>query len=277
MRVAISLAWLVYLLIQSACLWADSCSELTADETVSVKTIYDGDTIQLSDNRRVRLLSINTPEMARENNPAQALAVEARDAVSDFLANSKTIYLTFGQRKQDRYQRLLAHISNSQHQSLEAYLVERGLAFPLAVPPDTQYSACLRELADRAREQNHGIWQHSYWQAIPATESAQFTQNFRRVCGTVAKIDSAGALWIELQGELVIHIDRNDWPFFEKSDFDLTTADNWIGKSVELWGWLQDRRKQRNIIERGFKPWSIQARSPYVMRWIDRCEYTHGE
>ena len=152
------------------------------------------------------------------------------------------------------------------------HLVNLGLAFPIAVPPDIHYSACLRELAEQARQKKLGIWNHPYWQAIPATSANKFAPEFRRVCGRITKVDRAGSLWLELEGALVIRINPSDWSYFNHSAFDLAKAENWLGRNIELWGWLQDRRRQKKVIQEGFKPWSIQARTPYVMRWIDRCE-----
>ena len=73
--------------------------------------MYDGDTVRLKDNRRVRLLGINAPELRRKNHPGEALAIEARNALRALVEqHSYRAGLRFGSERDDRYGRTLAHL-----------------------------------------------------------------------------------------------------------------------------------------------------------------------
>jgi endonuclease YncB( thermonuclease family) len=74
-------------------------------ESARVRNVYDGDTLTLTDERRVRFLGIDTPEL-KENQP---FAKEARDYSTNH-CEDKTIYLSFDGEKSDKYGRLLAHV-----------------------------------------------------------------------------------------------------------------------------------------------------------------------
>ena len=74
-------------------------------ETVKVRNVYDGDTLTLTDERRVRFLGIDTPEL-KENQP---FSQEARDYTKG-LCENKTVYLSFDGEREDHYGRILAHV-----------------------------------------------------------------------------------------------------------------------------------------------------------------------
>jgi len=263
--------WLLFFCLCSFPAWAVDCPALSIDEEVEIETIHDGDTLRLTDGRRVRFVAINAPELSQEDRAAQALATEATDAAREFLSDTKIVQLHYGERKVDRYGRLLAHVYHPRRGSLEANLVALGLAFPIAIPPDVSLSACLANLADRARENNLGVWNEAYWAPLAADNLSAIEPGFRRVCGNIAKVDRTGALWLELQGDVVIRINRDDWRYFAGSAFDLAQAEQWLGRTIELWAWLQDRRAQTELMQRGFKRWVVPVRSPYVMRWASSC------
>ena len=52
-------------------------------ETIS--RVVDGDTVVLESGEIIRLAGINTPELAKKDQPDQPLAVEARDALVDLI------------------------------------------------------------------------------------------------------------------------------------------------------------------------------------------------
>lgn len=183
--------------------------------------------------------------------------------------------MSFESRRTDRYGRVLAHVTLPSGRNLESYLVRRGLALPLAVPPDLALAKCLDELADQAKSESRGLWNTSYWQPLPAHRLDGVEPGFRRVCGKVRKIDRPGDLWVELEGNLVIKIDRDDFPFFRDSDFALGNTRQWLGRRVQVSGWLRDRGGDRRLMERGFKRWLLQARTPHALSWLaptETCE-----
>lgn len=76
-------------------------------EPVRVRNVYDGDTLTLADERRVRFLGIDTPELKEK----QPYAQEAKDYTKG-LCDRRELWISFepGQPKEDHYGRLLAFV-----------------------------------------------------------------------------------------------------------------------------------------------------------------------
>jgi endonuclease YncB( thermonuclease family) len=76
-------------------------------EKHTVRNVYDGDTLTLVDERRVRFLGIDTPEIKEK----QPFAEEAK-AYTKELCHKKDIWISFepGHEKQDHYGRLLCFV-----------------------------------------------------------------------------------------------------------------------------------------------------------------------
>lgn len=194
------------------------------------------------------------------------MARPSREAVKAFFANTKTLHLSFESRRTDRYGRVLAHVTHPSGRNLESYLVRQGLAVPLAVPPDLAFASCLRDLAERARREGKGLWSTRYWQTLPATQLDQLEPGFRVLCGRVSNVDRQKDLWVELEGGVVIRIARDDFRYFEDSDFALGGAESWRGRSLRLSGWLRDRSDNERLMQRGFL---VQVRTPFALDWMD--------
>ena len=62
---------------------------LTGDTFYSVIKVYDGDTVLLGNRLKVRLLSINTPEIERYNKPEEAGGESAREGLIALLGGQK--------------------------------------------------------------------------------------------------------------------------------------------------------------------------------------------
>lgn len=217
----------------------------------------------------MRLIAINAPELAIDGKAEQPLVRASREAVEAFFADTETVHLSFESRRTDRYGRILAHVTHPSGRNLESYLVRQGLAVPLAVPPDVALAPCLQALADEARRERRGLWGTAYWRPLPAHLLDQMEEGFRPVCGRVSKLDRQADLWVELEGDLVIRIARQDFPFFRDSDFDPDDADQWPGRWLQVSGWLRNRSGNRRLMRRGLKPWLVQARTPFALRWQD--------
>lgn len=246
--------------------WAQDCAPPAIHEKVQIGHVVDGDTLRLKDGRRLRLAGVNAPELANDGNPEQPLARASRAAVVAFIAGTEFVQLSFESRRADRYGRILAHVTHPSGRSLESHLVREGLAVPFAVAPDLLLADCLRRLADQARQAGRGIWQTSYWAPLPATQLDNAESAFRIVCGRVAKVDAGRDVYLELEGSLAIHIARDQLKHFDQQQLRES-----LGRTVEVVGWLIDRRTQTAVIKRGFKPWLIRAQAPSNLRWDGAC------
>ena len=78
-------------------------------EQATVAGHYDGDTLRLADDRRVRLLGIDTPEMNYRKGTPQPLAQRALQRTQSLLPKGGPVRLARDRQAQDRYGRLLAH------------------------------------------------------------------------------------------------------------------------------------------------------------------------
>ena len=126
--------------------WADNCDPPQQTEQVKVRYVSDGDTLILSDNRKIRLIGINTPEVARKEKPAQPLAIRARDRLRQLLfQQGSQARLLYGEQQTDRYGRKLATLWLPDDRNLAAELLREGLGWMVAIPPNTRFIDCYQQ------------------------------------------------------------------------------------------------------------------------------------
>lgn len=99
-----------------------------ADEVAAVKYVIDGDTIILMDGRHVRYQGIDAPEIAHDNQPADAFGEEAR-IYNEKLVNGQKIRLKFDETRQDHYGRTLAQVFLLDGTWINKAMVGAGLAY----------------------------------------------------------------------------------------------------------------------------------------------------
>jgi micrococcal nuclease len=120
--------------------------EFEANATFAV----DGDTLQLEDGSRIRLLGINAPEKG------QPKYSDAKALLSSLAAN-KTILVQSDIEKKDRYGRFLGYIFVGNTFVNEAML-EQGLAVAWFIEPNFRYQKELEESEAQAKENGAGLW-----------------------------------------------------------------------------------------------------------------------
>lgn len=227
-------------------------------EWVRLASVTDGDSLRLKDDRRLRLIAVNAPELAREDRPAQPLGPEARDSLRQFLAPGDKLLLAYGDERQDHYGRSLAHAYTAEGQHLASYLVRQGLGFHIAIPPNLSLAECLAGLEAEARRQERGVWGHEAWQIKPARTLTSADAGFTRISGRVTQVDDQRDLWLELDGPVVVKIAARDRARFDQP------PEAWLGQEVTLRGWLVDRSGSR-AAQKGFKPLVMPLHTPYAL------------
>lgn len=224
------------LLLCSLPAFALNCTSDRIDEQVRVVSVSDGDTLRLSDDRRVRIIGINTPELSHQGRPADPLAQEASALLQKLIrASDHRVALRIGDEPQDHYGRVLAHVFLADGQSVEATLLEQGLASRVAIPPNVWGQDCLAQAENKARQAGRGIW------ALPAYRTPVEARNLPSdVTGYIllqGRVENVGgsrhAQWINLDGGVALKIDHDLMPYF--SDLDLKRLQ---GKRIEARGWL---------------------------------------
>lgn len=134
-------------------------------EAVVVARVVDGDTIELKDGRKVRLVGVNTPESTTRT---EKYGKEASNYTTSKL-NGKKVWVQKDVSDTDRYSRYLRVIwlavpsddmseKEIRSKMFNAQLVLNGYAEPSTYPPDVKYSDYFVKFAREAREKETGLW-----------------------------------------------------------------------------------------------------------------------
>jgi endonuclease YncB( thermonuclease family) len=232
-----------------ACFWqnpslAASCAAPEAATNFAVSYVHDGDTLVLADNRKIRLIGINTPETAHDGKPAQPLSIEARNRVRQLLfASGNQARVLFGQQKIDHYGRSLAHIWTSDGDNLTSTLLREGLGWALAIPPNTRLLDCYLDAENQARSASRGVWQRAEFSAKDSSQLPLRSTGFHRVRGPITRVNhGGGATWINLEGRFAIRIPDQDLQWFTPAP-DTT----WIGHTLEVRGWVKQVKGELRV------------------------------
>ncbi|HCC32648.1 MAG TPA: nuclease [Clostridiales bacterium] len=113
----------------------------------------------------VRLIGLDTPELGP---PAEPWAEEAHDALWAVLPGDLMVYLEFDLAEWDQHGRRLAYVwrlipreyseAEIRLWMVNAAMLERGWARPLAVPPNLRYAELFEQLAREAKDAGKGLW-----------------------------------------------------------------------------------------------------------------------
>jgi endonuclease YncB( thermonuclease family) len=219
---------------------AGECPAEETHERVQVIHVFDGDTVKLTDGRRVRLIGINTPEMGRKDSHEQPYAKEARASLQDLLNNNNRILLLqYGSETHDHYGRLLAHAFLENGDNVAAVLLQRGMATALVVPPNTWAMDCYRRLENAARVERTGLWALEKYQGRASHELSADIRGFAIVYGNVNKVRPVKhGLWIDLEGPLTVRIGNRD-----RVNFAPGYLEQLGGRTVEVRGWIKPDRE----------------------------------
>ncbi len=156
---------------------------------VIVSDVFDGDTFVTKQGEKVRLLSINTPEISHNNYPSEPFAVEAKKYLKAQVKGKK-VSLIFSNEKKDRYGRLLAHVYLGDRW-INKELVEEGLAHVYSFPDSTIKALVLEliEAENKARKHKKLIWSDTTFKTLNATKKIEDWRigKFQVVEGVVLK------------------------------------------------------------------------------------------
>jgi endonuclease YncB( thermonuclease family) len=222
---------------------AQQCAADRIDEHVQVAYAHDGDTVRLQDGRSVRLIGIDTPELGRDGAPDQPIAAAARDALRALLARRPELNLRFDITRHDSHGRLLAHAFLSDGTSVSAWLLERGYATLLIMPPNEWNSRCYQSAERRAHTSRLGIWGLPAYQPVPSTHLDRAAQGYRLIKGRVVHVGkSAHSLWLDLEGKVAARIDREDLNYFAA-----VPLSELLHKEVIVRGWVHPHQDEMQL------------------------------
>lgn len=221
------------------------CGADDITEWASVRYVYDGDTIRLADGRRVRLIGIDAPEIARDERPGEPLAERARDRLKQMIASSgDRVGLRYGNERHDDYGRDLAHLYDKDRLNLSAALLSNGLAVILPVPPNLSLSDCYAEAEARARAQARGLWGRPDLRELRSSMlGREDVDSYRVVRGTVTRIGhSRSSVWVNLGEGFALRIARQDLEWFNEWDWD-----GLVGHELRVRGQIYRRNGQMRM------------------------------
>ena len=138
-------------------------------DPVLVRSVIDGDTIDVLSVGRVRLLGIDAPEIAHGLATAAPFGQEAKDRLTALLLH-RWIRLERDVEKLDMYNRHLAYVLTDDGQFINAVLVREGLARVSARTALTRLDELKRAEAE-AQVSRRGIWG-----ATPQIPSSSYTR-----------------------------------------------------------------------------------------------------
>ena len=147
-------------------------NRITRSESLLVRTVIDGDTIDVSTLGRVRLLGIDAPEIGRGYDTSAPFGREARDRLTSLILH-RWIRLEMEGPALDTYNRHLAYVVTEDGQFVNATLVREGLARVTARLPLTRLAELQRAEAE-AQASRRGMWG-----STPQVPPASYTQRSR--------------------------------------------------------------------------------------------------
>ncbi len=173
-----------------------------------VAKFIDGDTLVLHSGETIRLVGINTPEMATDDRPAEPLALEARDALAAQLADGQVL-IEDAPQPRDRYGRTLAYLFRTDGASVQEALLGKGLASAVVILPNDRYLDRFIRAEQAAHRAERGIWALPYYAPAPAGE---IRGGYQFVRARLSRIEM-GKKWFafSVEKDLVILVRRSEW------------------------------------------------------------------
>lgn len=123
----------------------------------TISRVIDGDTIELTNGKKVRLIGIDTPETKHPTKPVEYFGKEA-SAFTRQLLQGKQVRLEYDVQETDRYGRLMAYVYLPDGTFVNKILVERGYAQVSTYPPNVKYEQVFLQALREARANNRGLW-----------------------------------------------------------------------------------------------------------------------
>jgi endonuclease YncB( thermonuclease family) len=185
------------------------------DEWVEVEQVHDGDTFKLVDGRNVRLIGVNTPELARQGKPAERFGEEARVSLTKLLAENPRVGLRYDMERKDRYGRTLAHVYLPDRRTVEERLLADGLGVAIVVPPNDLNLDCYWAAEQTARAEKVGVWSLPRYRGM-ATTDTRLGPGFQVIEGKVERVSKRDrAIFLEFPGSVMARIEARDLRFFK--------------------------------------------------------------
>ncbi len=232
-----------------------------SSESATVSYVNDGDTVRLTDGDRVRLVGIDTPELGRDGSRDEPFAREAQQALRALLSESDNrVTVVDATEGEDRYGRRLSYLYLPDGRSVQAELLEQGMAMAVFVAPNLELADCLLDREREAREEDVGLWSLSaYDPGLPSAKGIpDDVQGAAIVRGRVKSVGhSRSNVWVNLEGRVALKIDRDHLDHFPGWDFDELE-----GEVLRARGWIVHHSNR-------YQDWFIPVDSSHGLERLD--------
>jgi micrococcal nuclease len=232
---------LAFVLIRPASA-ASPLAALEAGETTTVAMALDGETVRLADGREVRLAAIEAPPATHGG----ASVAEAAHTALAALTAGHAVALYYDERHNDRYGRLVAHLSVPPDLWVEAELVRQGLARVHTTADTATLAAPLLRIEAEARTAGRGLWALPAFRVHQASELRRWIDSFQVTTGRVVNVRrTSGGIWLDVDaldgapsrnGRFVILIASTARKSFRAAGAD--PADS-AGAAIRVRGWVR--------------------------------------
>lgn len=212
----------------------------SARSKYKVSRVIDGDTVVLENNKRVRLLGINTPEIESRYRPAEPGGAEAKRWLQKKL-QGRSVYLEQDRQKQDHYKRRLAHLYLTDGEHINLSLVEQGLAVVTLIPPNLLHTNTLLRAQRQAEAKKLGIWSMKSYQPrqLPRLTKKPFGWQRYRVKVTKLKRNRRFSRLV-IGKNIDISIDNQNLALFPP-------LESYVNRSLEVRGWVSRKKNYFSI------------------------------
>jgi endonuclease YncB( thermonuclease family) len=216
----------------------------TAPRYYAIKKIYDGDTLLLENGHKIRLSSINTPEISKRDKIAEAGGEAAKQWLIQKLADTR-IRLRYDLERKDKYGRTLAHIFTKNNTHINLQLIANGLATVNIYPPNINYVNQLVSAQLQAESQKLGIWgMRAYAPKKVQNFDANQHKGWQRIRGKIRYIKNARKYnYLYLTPTFALKIARQSEHLF----MDLQ---RYVGQIIEARGWIRKNKQVYHLLIR---------------------------
>lgn len=221
-----------------------TCEGLADAEPAKVKFITDGDTLGLTDGRRIRLIGLNAPELYPE---AQPLATRSLSRLRELVAtDNQRVLIVPGVEPTDRHGRHLAHVMLGNGQLLAAVLINEGLAVQTSVAPNTRCAPYYAQQEQKAREDQRGLWKNDdFWRVSFKRLKAQ-DRGFKFIQDRVVDVQaSTSGTRLRLQHGVIVEIHPSITLLNQAGQ--LVEPAQLPQQIIEVRGWLFRYRNQHHL------------------------------
>lgn len=209
-----------------------------------VVDVVDGDTVRLDNGRQVRFVGIQAPKLplGRKNFPEWPLAAEAKSALEKLcLHQSVTLY--YGDTKEDRHGRILAHLLTEDGVWLQGDMLQKGLARVYTFPDNRRLATDMLAQEQNARQHKRGIWPLAFYAIRQPNHLNKDIGTFQVIEGRVLETAKVkGTVYLNFgddwRSDFTIAINSKARRIFDKEGIDLLALKD---KKVRVRGWLKKR------------------------------------